>query len=189
MSVRFYKSREELYPQYCQHLVGAEIGVQEGFNARALLNAGALELHLIDQWLHIKDGDYTSDVANHDQATQDHFFGTVLRKFHAEIDAGRVFVHRLPSLQAAPLFGIGSLDWAYIDSSHLYDDVYADLKAWSSAINETGHLMGHDFTDREEAVRMKFGVTTAVLDFCSDHKWKMVALTTDGWPSYVLARR
>ena len=187
--MRFFKSREELYPHYCANLIGAEIGVQEGVNAKALLDAGVLELHLIDTWKHVDDGDYTLDVANHDQSTQDHFFGSVLRKFQAEMNAGRVFVHRLPSCQAAPLFGEGSLDFAYIDAGHLYEDVYADLKAWSTAINETGHLMGHDFTDREEAVRMKFGVTSAVLDFCSDYKWKMVALTTCGWPSYALTRR
>lgn len=189
MSISFYKNREALYRDFCPAMTGVEVGVQEGHNAKALLDAGTLELHCVDSWMHIKEGDYAFDIANHDQATQDHFFGAVLKRFQHEIEAGRVFVHRLPSLQAAPLFGAGSMDYVYIDSSHLYEDVYADLKAWSNAVNETGRLLGHDFTDREEAVRMKFGVTSAVLDFCSDEKWKIVALTTCGWPSYALTRK
>lgn len=187
--ISFFKNREDMYKHYVPGMCGVEVGVQAGHNAQSLLNAGALELHCVDFWKHVDDGDYALDVANHSQPDQDHLFGSVLRRFHEQIESGRVFVHRLPSLQAAPLFGIGSMDFAYIDSSHLYEDVYADLKAWSAAVNETGCLLGHDFTDREEAINMKFGVTTAVLDFCSDQKWKIVALTTCGWPSYALTRK
>lgn len=189
MSIKFFKNRESMYCDFCPGQIGAEIGVQKGDNASSLLDAGALELALIDPWKYLNEGDYTADPANICQRDQDFIFGQVLERFRTQTESGRVHIHRITSLQAAPLFGDDSLDFAYIDSSHLYEDVYADLKAWSAAISETGCLLGHDFTDREEAVNMKFGVTTAVLDFCSDQKWKIVALTTCGWPSYALTRK
>lgn len=189
MSITFYRSREELYKAYIPAMVGVEIGVQEGRNARSLLDAGALELGLIDPWKHFDEGEYTKDPANIPQRDMDWLFGAVLEKFKAETQSGRVHIHRLASLQAAPLFGEGSLDFAMIDGDHSYAAVYADLLAWENAISEKGIFLLHDHCHNSKTEAMGFDVPGALARFMDERKWRYVAHTLDEWPTVVVQRR
>jgi hypothetical protein len=187
--MKFYKRREDLYNDFCPGQIGAEVGVQKGDNAKSLLDAGTLELSLIDSWKHVTEGDYTRDPANIPQRDQDWLFGAVLERFKAETQSGRVSIHRLPSLQAAPLFGDNSLDYCLIDSDHTYSAVLADLKAWEHAVNETGVFMLHDFDTSPKSLEMGFAVFDAVLEFCEDRRWKPIALSMENWNTIALQRR
>jgi hypothetical protein len=52
---------------------------------------------------------------------------------------------RLASLDAAPLFEDGSRDCVYIDASHIYSNVKADILAWRSKVRKGGVIAGHDY--------------------------------------------
>jgi methyltransferase family protein len=187
--VKFYENREAIYRDYMPTACVAEVGVQRGFNASAILDAGAMELHLIDLWKHVDDETYSLDPANYDDSTQNFLFGQVLERFKAETQAGRVHIHRMASIEAARLFGDNSLDAVYLDAGHDYNSVMADLRAWEHAVNETGAIISHDFCLTEAAKKMGFNVVGAIVDFCEERKWKVVAMSTEDWPSVVIKRK
>jgi hypothetical protein len=52
---------------------------------------------------------------------------------------------RLESVEAAKLFEDGSFDAVFIDGSHFYEDVCADIDAWLPKVDEGGVLCGDDY--------------------------------------------
>jgi len=51
----------------------------------------------------------------------------------------------MKSTEATTLYEDNSLDFVFIDGSHLYEDVLADLQAWFPKVKKGGHIAGHDF--------------------------------------------
>jgi len=62
------------------------------------------------------------------------------------------------SLEAAKLVPDSSLDFCFIDASHDYDNVIADIKAWFPKVKLGGVIAGHDYPEWE-------GVKKAVDEF------------------------
>jgi predicted O-methyltransferase YrrM len=60
---------------------------------------------------------------------------------------GTVIPVRSPSLEAAVLFEDKSLDAVFVDGSHFYHDVLADLDAFLPKIRTNGYIFGHDLYD------------------------------------------
>jgi hypothetical protein len=54
---------------------------------------------------------------------------------------------RSPSVDAAMLFDDGSLDAVFVDGSHIYPDVVADIDAYLPKIKKNGYMFGHDLHD------------------------------------------
>ena len=54
---------------------------------------------------------------------------------------------RSRSTEAAKLFEDGSLDAVFVDGSHIYRDVLADIDTWASKVRKGGILFGHDLAD------------------------------------------
>ena len=55
-------------------------------------------------------------------------------------------VHKLDSAASAQLFVDGTVDFCFIDASHVEEDVVKDIDAWWPKIREGGTLAGHDYT-------------------------------------------
>lgn len=71
------------------------------------------------------------------------------------------------------------LDAVYVDASHRYNDVLADLFG-SCLIIKHGYILGHDY-DKEEVKR-------AVDDFCKITRLQIDCLTNDKCPSYMIIK-
>ncbi len=56
-----------------------------------------------------------------------------------------VRIVRAPSVTAARLFELGTLDAVFLDADHTEGGVAADLDAWASKVRPRGWLAGHDF--------------------------------------------
>ena len=54
-------------------------------------------------------------------------------------------VIRCTSLEGSALFAHGYFDMVFIDSSHFYDQVIADIKSWMLKVRSGGLLVGHDY--------------------------------------------
>lgn len=59
----------------------------------------------------------------------------------------RVNILRCRSVQAARMFDDGSLYFCFIDGSHHYDDVKADIAAWLPKMKPGAVIAGHDYND------------------------------------------
>jgi predicted O-methyltransferase YrrM len=55
---------------------------------------------------------------------------------------------RMTSLEAAPTFDDGSVDWVFIDGDHSLPAVRADIRAWWPKLRVGGLLSGHDHSWR-----------------------------------------
>lgn len=52
---------------------------------------------------------------------------------------------RMTSLEAAKQFEDNSLDFVFLDASHEYEDIMADLEAWYPKVKAGGLFAGHDY--------------------------------------------
>jgi len=72
--------------------------------------------------------------------------------------------YRCDSADGAKYFEDKSVDFCFIDASHLYENVYRDLYAWFPKMKSGGILAGHDF----EYIGNN-GVGKAVKQFCLEN--------------------
>jgi methyltransferase family protein len=168
---------------------GAEIGVAKGEFSQPLLDVVKPgRLHLIDPWEHQRRADYTKDGNNVGDVEQEQRYQRVVTQFAEHIRAGRVVVHRAYSQDVAAVFADEQLDWIYIDGLHSYDGVRSDLDQYKSKVKPGGLIMGHDYTNHARAKELNFGVVEAVDEFVEREGFTFLALTQEGFPTYVLAR-
>lgn len=182
-----YPDRNSLIRTLAPDSIVAEVGTQRGDFAAEILKTNPYRLYLIDVWAR-QTGDYEADVANVDDGGHEANYRYVCGRFAREIESGQVVVMRMPSVEAAKQIVDGIMDAVYLDANHTKRALAEDLRVWAPKLNVVGRIMGHDYTDRPEAKKMKFGVIEAVTEFCEEGQWKLVGLTKDEWPSYELER-
>lgn len=119
-----------------------EVGTHRGDFAKTFLASWNGHLTCVDPWavpsgyesqaagLYLSDGDRDRDrkvaVAS-------------LSRFNP-----RVAFLRLTSVEAAPQFADGSLDFVYLDGDHRREAVALDLRLWWPKVRRNGVLAGHD---------------------------------------------
>lgn len=124
-----------------KNLVGAEIGVDAGYNAsRMLSHLDIKKLYLVDPYLPYVYNDW--NVANPSKQLQVAL--NALKSFKDQI----VWINT-SSLEATKYIEDNSLDFVYIDGNHQYEFVKADIKAWLPKVKKGGILGGHDYTHPE----------------------------------------
>ena len=89
---------------------------------------------------------------------EDFLFDAFKTNLAEEIAAGRVKPMRMTSLEASVVLANEKFDMIFIDASHDYKDVKADIAAWIPRLSPGGIICGHDYANRtsrglEEAVR------------------------------------
>lgn len=125
MKLTDYAPRAAPFDSYLtgRDLIGAEIGVDVGAHAEALLTfCPVARLHLVDPWPHEHARGYCEGR---------------LARFRSRYD-----VHQMGSLEAAKEFQSGMLDFVYIDQEHDGPSVTADLSAWWPLVHPGG-LLGY----------------------------------------------
>lgn len=135
-----------------------EIGVyRQSFCKQVLRTVGdRLDCYwLVDPWSmeHCTDGSGR-------WFTQDQWENEYINACRLMFTYGCVKILRMTSLKAASLFEYKSIDLVYIDGSHKFEDVIADIEAWIPKISAGGCIAGHDYgngwPDVVNAVRNKF---------------------------------
>ena len=129
------------------NLIGAEIGVNKGYNASYICNIIQPKLlYLIDPWDNFFDpasGEIIGEVQY--LMAQD-----LLKSFSC------CKIIRKISLEAVKDIPDENLDFVYIDADHSYNAVLSDCISWYPKIKKGGILSGHDFTisSIQEAVKL-----------------------------------
>ncbi len=167
----------------------AEIGVAKGgFSVEILKASSPSKLHLIDPWKFQDVESYLTDGNNVSDDVAQKRFEMVTSMFQNHVDAGRVIIHRAMSGDIVESFDDGYFDYVYVDGNHTYEAVLEDLTGFAPKVRAGGAILGHDFADHSSAKKKGFGVVPAVQEFCSDGAWRLVAVTLEPWPTYMICR-
>jgi|GEM_PF-3219345 len=136
----------DLIARLPKQIVMAEVGVFSGAGTRIFLDSTKVSwLYAVDTWQ-----DYTEDGVPYWspftwQDVQDTFAAGPGADLNVET------LH-MSSQQAAAQRPDGELDFVYIDASHAYADVKADLEAWLPKVRSRGWIGGSAYT-LSDAVR------------------------------------
>ena len=157
---------------------GAEVGVWSGDTSACLLrHLPNLTLHMVDCW----EPKVSLRATRH--KTEKSLIAAEKKAMEqTEFASDRRFVHKMTSEEAAILIADGSLDFAFIDACHLYDDVRQDIALWYPKIKVGGLVAGHDYVASEGSwVGRTWGVKKAVDEFAAVHDYKPIVWRTVWW--------
>lgn len=147
----------------------AEIGAAEGRFSREPAQWGFRVIYLVDLWKHVPfDG---VSMLNMPQDQHDSNFASVVRL--TEEYPGTFQILRERSIDAAAQILDGSLDFVFIDATHEYKEVLADLRAWWPKLRTGGVCAGHDF------LNLEYGVNRAAREFAAEHQLSLGVIEPD----------
>jgi hypothetical protein len=164
--------------------VVAEIGCWRAYFAVEILNScpNVHRLFCVDAWK--KQTGYVDPLSD-----DDHEENLRQAKHHlrGHLPSGRVRLVRGESAHVAVNDRtIPPLDGVFIDADHGYEACLTDLRLWSKRLKKSGVIMGHDYTNNEQAKKWNFGVIEAVAKFCEEEGWRLTHLTAEDFASYRL---
>lgn len=136
---------------------GAEIGVFAGYYSEILINnVPNLSLLAIDNW--------------------ERSWGRSKPEAYGRLKQyPGVKIIEQPSVEAARMVPDESLDFVYIDAAHDYENVKADIEAWTPKVRKGGVVSGDDYYHMRSG---NTGVIDAVDEFVKKHGYK---LEITGW--------
>ncbi len=165
-NTRLVPDRAHLLEHFPKNAVVAEIGVAEGgFAEKILAITEPKVLHLIDMWQTERFG---ADALNAFRA-----------KFADKIESGQVVVHRGASVHILSSFDDNTFDWVYLDTSHTYDDTFAELELCRLKVKDDGIIAGHDYAAGNVERGLRYGVVEAVNETCIKHDMELAYLTNE----------
>lgn len=139
-------------------LVGAEIGVWQGFNANILLDAlPNIKLFMVDSW------DIGGGTTMKGRALEQWQQACAAAELVASRYPSRGLIRKQTSQSAAADIPDNFLDFVFIDADHGYESVCNDLRLWWPKVKSAGLFAGHDYGHRRN--RTDFGVKHAVDEF------------------------
>ena len=149
----------------------AEIGVHVGDFSEILLNElNPSTLFLVDPWEHGHDRNANGQTYSGELDGLITAYSTsadlskVFERFGENIASGQVRLIKDYSYNAVDQIEDSSLDMVYIDASHLYESVKADISAYLPKLKKSGILSGHDYISW-----CNFGVIKAVDEFLQEN--------------------
>ena len=133
-------------------MIGAEIGVWKGDTSAYLLdNNPGLHMVGVDSYPTAPNADaelaawgVTHWLWFKNDADAQAMYELTKSRFDGYGDRAKLV--RSPSVEAAKLFSDELFDFVYIDGNHLYEQVKADIEAWTPKVRKGGWLIGDDFS-------------------------------------------
>lgn len=174
-------TRLDLLAELPKKMVMAELGVFEGVFSREIVRiCGPSELHLIDLWKRSRSPDSTNLKIKRLKR-----FGMwrAKRAIQKEYkDDARVRLHQGLTTEVMAEFPDDYFDFVYVDASHKYENVMADLLLSYLKVCDGGYICGHDyqyFVDGKDSL-MYEGLRQAVDEFCAEKGLAIGILTSPG---------
>jgi len=141
-----------------QGSVGVEIGVWRG-DSSALFLERAGYLHLVDPWapepytnMHDYLARYQHIVRGSTVADFRAYYAGIYADVCARFKGKPVSIHRCISSEFFATFA-EHVDWVYIDGSHEYSDVLADLKGAAKIVKPGGWIYGDDYGNKDGVIQ------------------------------------
>jgi len=99
------------------------------------------------------------------------------KKFHKEINEGRVIVINESSFTAHKHFKDNYFDWIYIDARHDYNSVSQDINNFVSKIKQNGLMVHNDYILYDWISKKLYGTMHAINEFCIEKDWEIIYYT------------
>ena len=151
-------------------IIGAEIGVFEGTNAKNMLDElpNLKKLYLIDPYEQYEDW------------STDGWYNKIVKAKNVAMETIKPYKNRTRLIMKktediADEIPPNSLDFVYIDGNHEYEYVKKDLMKANIWVKEGGIIGGHDFAPG------RMGVIKAVLEFCKERNITFSVRRRDWW--------
>lgn len=147
------KNRLELAQRLAskEYSYGAEIGVFAGYYSKILCEAmPGLRLLAVDSWA----GEW----------------GRTEKQAIMTLAGTNAEIMKKTSVEAARLVPDGTLDFVYIDGAHDYDNVKADIEAWTPKVRKGGVVCGDDYYLTRHG---NLGVIQAVNEYAEKHGYNL----------------
>lgn len=178
--IKEFEFRENIYYSIIpKHKIGCELGVCRGFNSIHLFHSTKPEcLHLVDLWGKKPEADKAPVL----EYIPNDYESEVKKIFEDEIKNKKVKTHKMDTIAFLRLLKDDYLDWVYLDSSHNYEHVTAEIRISLEKVKQGGIIMGHDFHCGDT---QRSGVIRAVLEYIQDQKMRMIAISSEKWPTWV----
>jgi hypothetical protein len=172
-----YDDRNEMIDHLPRGLKMAELGVFKGEFSEVLLKTRPSCLHLID----IFEGQTTSgdkDGNNVQTVQLEDVYKDLTNKFkeYHHIKLLKGYADKVLLTYEDNFF-----DFVYIDTSHLYEETKMELEICFKKVKSGGLISGHDYNPHTTP-----GVVQAVNEFCAEHGLKIIAVTRDILPSFLI---
>ena len=154
--IRFLKASRK------KDLVGAEIGVRDGWNALDILeNLSIKKLYLIDPYMAYADYKESQDMHNYQKWIDEKkkVAKKALRKYKNKI----VWINDFSDKAISRIKE--DLDFVYIDGNHQYGFVKKDIELYYPKVKKGGIIGGDDYYLCDESKASNFGVVEAVNKF------------------------
>ena len=149
--------------------VGAELGVHKGHLTSFLVDwLKPKKLYAVDPWYLLGP---TWEWAAGDKSTVNALARTI-RRLRPAIEVGQVEVVVQDDLVFLSDLADGALDWAYIDSSHMYGHTVKELELLIRKVKPGGIIAGDDW--QTDPQHRHYGVCKAVREFESAGHLKLI---------------
>jgi len=157
-----YSHMVKMYPSGSHFVeVGSWFGRSTVFMAVEIVNSGKhIRLDAVDTWESdwVPETSLSAGTLEYEAMMKKH---NVFDEFLKNIESVKHIVNpiRLESVKAAELYKDESLEFVFIDASHIYEHVFNDIRAWFPKVKQGGHIAGHDYQgfDVRRAVGKFFG--------------------------------
>lgn len=148
------------------HVIGAEVGVDLGVNAKKVLDTLSIrKLYLVDPYLsgEKNDGDDVNFLSIRKEVAHRY-----LEKYENVVWIQKLSKDALGDVS-------DTLDFIYIDAVHDYESIFFDAMSWYDKLKIGGVIGGHDFDD------WHIGLKQGVRDFCKLKKMELQVEYPDWW--------
>ena len=175
--MKIFETRNDLIEALPKNLNIVELGVFKGEFAEELYKRmSPKQLTLVDIW----EGSYGSgDKDGNNHVTVDDMVAVYNGLVEKYSNISNVKVVRSTSTAFLETQEDNSLDMVYVDADHAYEAVLSDLKLSFQKIKVGGILAGHDYIPNTQ-------IAAAVDYFCRSYGQRVVAITRDGCPTFVI---
>jgi len=127
---------------------GAEIGVAQGRTLLSVMRETTVDIIAVDAFQYIEDSEKSGLYQDMDHNLNECCVNAIYEKF-----PDRIQLLKGASLEMSKQVEDGSLDFIFIDASHMYEEVKQDILHWAPKVKPSGWIMGHDYCDRWDGVR------------------------------------
>jgi hypothetical protein len=126
--------------------IGAWKGTSISYAAVEIINSGKnITIDSVDTW---EGSPGEQDLMNDESIRNNTLHGEFIRNI--EPVKHIVTPVKMLSVEAAKLYDDNSLFFVFIDGSHLYESIKADIIAWLPKVKSGGFIGGHDIDQPEE---------------------------------------